>query len=334
METKLTGSSRRGIALGVLVALLAVAAGYYFLLPQGKIDNLKLGAYDGDVGALEWIAKEKGFFDKVRLNVEIKGYPSGNAAVEAMRKGEVEVATAADLVVAKRSLTEPDLRVLADICRYWNKGLVARKDRGIASPQDLKGKRIGVPATSSAEHNLVVFLALQGLTTNDVTVVDLAPKALVEQMASGGIDAGLVWQPHVATIEKQLGDNAVKIMDGGTEAHLLILTLKGTLPGQSEAMRKLLKGLIMAEEWVRDNPADAKTYLVERFKLDRGYIDNLWPRMQLTVSLPQEILEAMDSEARWLAKASNSDATPNYAETIHSAVLASVKPSAVSVFTK
>ncbi|MBF0373525.1 MAG: NrtA/SsuA/CpmA family ABC transporter substrate-binding protein [Alphaproteobacteria bacterium] len=326
--------------IGALVAV-ALAIGGFFALRFSQdggdvatVEALRLGAYEGDVGALEWIAKDKGFFQKVGLDVTLVGFPSGNAAVNAMRAGQVEVATAADLVVAKRSFDEPDLRILADICRYWNKGLIGRKDRGVATPADLKGKRIGVPATSSAEHNLVVFLALQGLSTDQVTMVDLPPAKLVEAMAAGTIDAALVWEPHVMAIKRQLGDNAVTLMDGGTEAHLLLVATEGWLATRGGVARKLLRAMIMAEDWVAQNRDEAKAYLTRRFALDPDHVEVLWPRMQLAVGLPQEILAAMDSEARWLAKSGNQTGTPDFSETVHTAALRAVKPSAVHVFTK
>lgn len=323
------------LALAGLGGLTVVAdqAGLDILGP-GKLDHISLAAYDGDVGALEWIARDKGMFRKVGLEVEMKAFPSGNAAMEALRAGEVDVATAADLVVAKRSFTEPDLRILADICRYWNKGLVARRDRGIRVPADLRGKRIGVPATSSAEHNLMVFLALQGLSAKDVTIVDLAPKPLVEALVAGRIDAAIVWQPHVMAMEKALGDDAVRLMDGGTEAHLLLVAREAEIALRPDAIRKLLKGLILAEQWVRANPDQAKAYLVQRFALEPQYLDALWPRMQLAVSLPQEILEAMESEARWLAQADTKGTRPTFTDTIHPEPLRAIKPDAVGVFTR
>ncbi|MBF0325310.1 ABC transporter substrate-binding protein [Magnetospirillum moscoviense] len=332
--------ARRRLLLAILaliglggLTVVANQAGLDILGP-GKVDHIRLAAYDGDVGALEWIARDKGFFRKVGLEVDMKAYPSGNAAMEALRAGEVDIATAADLVVAKRSFTEPDLRILADICRYWNKGLVARRDRNILVPGDLRGKRIGVPATSSAEHNLMVFLALQGLSMRDVTIVDLAPKPLVEAVTAGQIDAAIVWQPHVTAIEKALGANAVRLMDGGTEAHLLLVTREAEIAPRADAIRKLLKGLILAEQWVRANPDQAKATLAERFALDPAYLDILWPRMQLAVSLPQEILAAMEAEARWLAQADTKGTRPTFADTIHPEPLRAVKPDAVGIFTR
>lgn len=334
MDKNKARMGRSGILAAILAVVLAVVAAGVFFLTPGKVDTIRLGAYEGDVGALEWIAKDKGFFDQVRLNVEIKGFPSGDAAVKAMQDGQVDIATAAELVVAKRYVTEKNLRILADICRYWNKGFVGRKDHGISTHFDLKGKKIAFPATSSAEHNLVVFLALQGLTLEDVVPVNLTPKQIVEKTIVGDVDAAIVWEPHVSAIEDALGDNAVKLMERGTEANLLLVGRQENLDAQSEAVKKLLKGLMMAEDWVRQHPEEAKAYLVKRFNLDAIYIDTLWPRMQLTLTLPQEILESMDSVARWLSKANNWESIPNYAETIRTQEMQAVKPSAVGVFTK
>jgi NitT/TauT family transport system substrate-binding protein len=334
MEKNKAGTGQSGKRIAAMVGLaVIVAAGAFFLWPA-KIDNIRLGAYEGDVGALEWIAKDKGFFDKVHLNVEMKGFPSGDAAVKAMQSGEVDIATAAELVVAKRSFDENNLRILADICRYWNKGFIGRKDHGISTHFDLKGKKVAFPATSSAEHNLVVFLALQGLTLDDVVPVNLPPAKIVEAMIAGDVDAAIVWEPHVSAIEDALDDKAVKLMERGTEANLLIVGRQENLDAQSDAVKKLLKALVMAEDWVRDHPEEAKAYLAKRFNLDAVYIDTLWPRMQLQVSLPQEILESMDSVSRWLAKANKRDQIPNYAETIRAAEMRAVKPAAVGVFTK
>jgi NitT/TauT family transport system substrate-binding protein len=328
-----------GLKVRILLTLAAgLAAAVAWATVQsnffGPRDSLRLGAYDGDVGALEWIAQDMGFFARVGLDVELRAYPSGNAAVEAMRTGQVDVATAADLVVAKRGPQDPDLGVFADICRYWNKGLVARRDRGIGTAADLRGKRIGVPLTSSAEHNLTVFLAMQGLSVTDVTIVDTQPGQFADRLAAGDIDAGMVWQPHVLSMEQRLGDQAIKLMDGGTEAHLLLVASRNSMAERPRAFTRLLKGLILAEEWVEAHPDQAKAYMAERFKLGRDYVEMLWPRMHLGVDLPQEILEAMDSEARWLAKTQGWAAPPNYADTVQPALLAALKPKAVGVFTK
>ncbi len=322
------------LALGAMALLVALYALLYWFRAPVTIDHLRLGAYEGDVGALEWIAKDQGFYQKVGLDVAIKGYPSGKAASDALKKGEVDVATASEFVVASRSFTEPDLRILCNIAYYGNKGIIGRRDRGITKAADLKGKRIGVTQPSGAEYSLNVFLALHGLTVKDVTPVNLAPDQLVNAIQMGSIDAAITWQPHVQSIEKILGANAISFLGDGLDTYLLLLVTQSEKLADSKiALNKLMKALIMAENWVVNHPAEARQYVANRFKLDALYVELQWKRMQFAVTLPQELLSALDSEARWLAS-TQSAAIPNYAGFIWAEPLKLANPLAVSLYTE
>lgn len=301
-----------------------------------RTETLRLGAYEGDVGALEWIAQDQGFYRKVGLAVELKGFASGKDAAEALRKGEVDVTTASEFVVASRSFTEPDLRVLGSIAYYSNKGIVARRDRGIATPADLQGKRIAVTSPSGAEYSLYVFLALHGLGAKDVTLVKLSPQRIIEAMATGEVDAAITWQPHVATIEAKLGDRGITFGGDGFDTWLLLVTRAGSQPVLGRAGRKLMRAMVLAEEWAQEHPAEARRYIAGRFNLDDAYVAALWKNMQLEVTLPQELLIAMDGQARWLARSSGrgEQAIPNYADFIRADELRSANPSAVTLLSK
>lgn len=322
------------IVAGVAALALLFAGSRDYFRQAERIESLRVGAFSGDVGALAWIAEEQGFFARVGLKVEMRGYESGKESVDALRAGQVDLATASEFVVADRSFAEPDLRVLSSVCQYWNKGLVGRRDRGIATAADLKGKRVGVTTTSTAEQTLVVFLAMQGLTLNDVEAVNLPPKQLIEQIVDAKIDAAITWQPHVSAIERRLGGNAVSLLDRGSDAYLLVLTRQGLLPDKHEAFTRFLRALILAEEWIKANPVRAKQWLSARFSLDAEYIERLWPTMRLEVGLPQEILEIMDGEARWLLARRREGVLPDFGQTMSPAALAAVKPAAVTVFSR
>lgn len=328
------------IAIGV-VAVASLAA--FALQPSALMgwfgccqpnETIRVGAYEGDVGALGWIAQQQGFYKKVGLDVDLKGYASGKEAAEALRAGLVDVAMASEYVVTSRSFTESDLRVLGSVAFYRNKGVVGRRDRGIASPDDLKGKRLGVTSPSGAEYSLTVFLALYGMTVDDVKLVNLSPQQIVDAITRGDIDAAITWDPHVSSIETALGPNGVSFQGDGLDVYLLLVTRQDVATNSGKAFAKLIRALVLAEEWARDNPGAAKSYIASRFKLDPAYVESMWQRMQMAVGLPQELLTAMDSEARWLASQDAArDAIPNFSQFMRPDELRSVRPESVTLMT-
>jgi ABC-type nitrate/sulfonate/bicarbonate transport system substrate-binding protein len=297
-------------------------------------ERLRLGAYEGDVGALEWIAYEQGFFDRVGLAVEISGFPSGKEAVAALHANRVDVATASEYVVAAEGFADRQLRVLANIAHYRNKAVVGRSDRGIAVPTDLRGKRIGLTSPSGAEYTLYVFLALNGLTPADVTIVNLAPQSLIDELTAGTIDAAITWQPHVQAMERNLGGNSVSFAGNVFDVYLLLVTKEPKLADQRKAMNRLLRAMVLAEEWTREHPDEAKAIVARRFGLEPAAVDAQWQQMRLAVTLPQDLLVAMDGEATWLAKRDGTAeaAVPNFGTFIAAEDLRQVKPAAVTLF--
>lgn len=300
------------------------------------VENMRLGAYEGDVGALAWIAKDMGFFDKLALNVEVKGYASGKAATDALKAGQVDVATAAEFVFASLTLADDKLRILGNVCHYRNKAMLGRKDRGIAAPSDIRGKRVGVTVPSGAEYSMYVFLAQNGLSFRDITQVPLNPKDIVEALAAGRIDAALTWQPHVQTLEQLLGKSVVTFPGDSYDQFLLLISSAEFTSNNVSGLRKLMAGLLLAEEWVLKHPDEAKRYIATRFKLTPDYVAMLWPQMRLTMNFPQELMTALDGEASWLLKrnATGNVTMPNYSKFIQPEFLRFVRPEAVTVITR
>jgi taurine transport system substrate-binding protein len=83
-----------------------------------------------------------------------------------------------------------------------NEALVARNGSGINSIADLKGKRIGTPFASTAHYSLLAALNQNGLSTNDVQLVDLQPQAILAAWDRGDIDAAYSWLPTLDQLRK------------------------------------------------------------------------------------------------------------------------------------
>ena len=73
--------------------------------------------------------------------------------------------------------------------------LVARDGSGIKTPQDLIGKKIAVPFVSTGHYSLLAALKHWNIDPSKVTVLNLAPPAIIAAWKRGDIDATYVWDP-------------------------------------------------------------------------------------------------------------------------------------------
>jgi taurine transport system substrate-binding protein len=83
-----------------------------------------------------------------------------------------------------------------------NEALVARKDAGIASIADLKGKKVATPFASTAHYSLLAALAKNNVPESSVTLLDLQPPDIQAAWTRGDIDAAYTWLPSLAEIQK------------------------------------------------------------------------------------------------------------------------------------
>jgi taurine transport system substrate-binding protein len=76
-----------------------------------------------------------------------------------------------------------------------NEALVVRNGTGINTIGELRGKRIATPFASTAHYSVLAALDQNGLSANDVQLVDLQPQAILAAWERGDIDAAYTWLP-------------------------------------------------------------------------------------------------------------------------------------------
>ena len=195
---------------------------------------------------------------------------------------------------------QPDVRILASIARSDNHEVIARKDRGITEPAQLKGKRIAVTRHSSGDFFLGTFLTQYGIPITGVTFVDLPPPGILDALSSGAVDAAMTWEPTVGKIKERLGSNAVHWPgQSGRGYYFVLMTRDDFLKKRPRAVERLLKALIEAEEYVSAHTPEAQTFMAERLGYDRILMQSLWSRSDFRVRLDQDLLILMEDETRW-----------------------------------
>jgi NitT/TauT family transport system substrate-binding protein len=155
------------------IALLAVLfASEIIVLPScaQKPQAITIGTTNSEVNSLLYLANEQGYFNDYGLNVTLKTYASGKAAIDGMLQNEVDMATGTEYAFAGNVLAGDNVRFISTIGRFTGEFLIARNDSGITKISDLRGKKIGVPMKSRPEFALGRFFDLNGIDSSTVTL--------------------------------------------------------------------------------------------------------------------------------------------------------------------
>ncbi len=303
---------------------------------QDALIPIRLGLQDNVICALPLIADHMGYFREQGLAVELVPYASGKLALQAMFDGEVAVAASADTPIVTSSLERDDFAVFATIA-WTDRGawIIARRDRGIAAPGDLRGKTIATQRNSAVHFFLSAFLARHGIPEHEVDLRFLPATELPVALAAGTIDAFSMRNPFVAQAQALLGDLAVELYDPDIYRHTFnLVTWRHTLDADAAIWECLLRALAAAEALVDRDSAAARQAVTARLGNDRAAeIAADWDRYTFTLTLDQSIFVTLEDQARW-ADRRDPDGNlrvPNYGRFVEPGPLRTVKPTAIKV---
>ncbi len=298
------------------------------------LEAINFGLIPSGSGALVYIAQDRGFFAASRISATVKDYPTGVGTIDALLKGEVDIAWAAEFPLVRRALAGDRISVIASLSRFSDQYLFARKDRGIGSVADLKGRSIGIPRNTIAEFYLARFLELNGLNIQDVRLVDVQPSKSIELIAGGGVEAVVTWEPYSSRLKAQLGEKAaIWPVQSSQSGYGVIICRNDWLDRHQQSVTLVLKSLARAEDYLIRHPRESQQMVKKRVSYDDAFMEIFWSENQFSVSLDHSLVLAMEDEARWLIRNHLTDAAqvPDFLDFIYVEALKAVKPAAVNI---
>ena len=327
--------SRKGKLVALLPALMVLVTDCSRNSPE-QIEKIVLGAETAPHSSPVWIAENKGYFREQGLNVEIREFESGRTALRSMLTGEgIDIATAAQTPVVFNSFGRNDYAILGGMVYSENDiKMLARTDKGIHSPADLKEKLVGMTAGSSGHFFLGLFMAYHQLGASDIKTIDMEPARLAQAIIGGQVDAIATWEPHIYKASKGLGDKAVLLSSGGIyRADFYFVARKEFIENKFGALKRFLMAIEKAESFIRNNNKEAMDVVMQRLKMDRETLNGTWDNFQFGLFLDQSILTSLEDEARWAIRNKLTEATkvPNYLHYLYTDALKAVNPEAVLI---
>lgn len=320
------------LIFGLMFCLMSCKRQEKFTGPKEKV---RIGFALEPSNALYIIAETKGFFAQEGLAVELKGYSSGKLSLESMFKSETDLSMSADPPIVFNSFERRDFSIIAStisIDRYHK--IIARKDRGILKPEDLRNKRIATQKASAVHYYLYTFLLKHGLSVKNVDLSFKQPDELPDLLSEGQIDAFSMREPFISKAKNLLGDNAIVFAEPDIYLRKDYLTaMNDFIKNKPEVIKKVLRALIRAEEFAKTNPEQAIKIVSEKLRVKESEIKELWPDLMFRISLEQSVLISLEGIARWAIQSKMTDKTqaPNYLDYIYQDGLKAVKPEAATI---
>jgi len=164
----------------------------------GQTEKITVAVTPWPASAALFVAQEHGYFGEAGLEARLISYVSGHLALDAVLAGKASLATASETPIARAVLRSKPVAVLATLAEIENGILlIARKDSGVSSPADLRGKKIGLVSGTAADFFLHIYLTTAAaIDFKDVQVEYLATEKVDKALLTGQVDAVSTWAPH------------------------------------------------------------------------------------------------------------------------------------------
>jgi sulfonate transport system substrate-binding protein len=213
---------------------------------------LKVGSQRGGTKA---VLIASGALEGAPYRIEWSEFPAAAPLLEAVGAGAVDLGEAGDAPFLFAYAGGARIKaVQAGRSGGSSTAILVRKDSPIASPADLKGKKIATGRGSIGHYLLLRVLENAGLKPTDASIVYLSPGDAKAAFTAGSIDAWVTWGSYVALA--RLHDAARILVDGegllggfGYEA-----ASERAIAEKRPQIEDFLRRLAKARRWAADNP--------------------------------------------------------------------------------
>lgn len=284
--------------------------------------------------ALLYIAQARHLYAANGVRARITSVATGPQALSALARGSVDLAETAEFPVVESVMRGARVRILATNDVFENDYLVVRRGRGIATPADLAGRRIGVAFGTVTEFYLARYLALHGLSLARVREVDVQPADFVQAMLSGRLDAVVAWESYVRRmVAARPGAFGVWPVQSSQAAFGVLVGRSGWVHRHGGEERGFLKALAAARDFLDTHPRQARAIVAKELGERLVEVSSVWPDHEFSLTLDDSLLAAMGEEGRWLGAKGieGARALPDFERYLSPQALSAARPNGVSL---
>jgi ABC-type nitrate/sulfonate/bicarbonate transport system substrate-binding protein len=292
---------RSAFVLGVVVSFLFMTVSV-----NAQLTTLRIG-FNGFHGAAPlYLAQEVGIFKKHGMNLELIFIAGGSLSVQALVGQSLDLLMTGGPPFINAYSRGAKIKIIAGVTNVLPYVFIAVS--GITTPEQLKGKRIGISRFGS-NTDFVVKLALSqmGLSPADVNILQVGgSQGRLAAMKSGTIH-GTVLSPEESLVAQRMGLNPLlDFIEKGVEfPHVNVVAREEYLQGQGHVVRPFLAGYLETIRYFKSRKNEALKKIMTLSRLDdrqiaekayEGYMRSLPDDGRPTLKGLEIVLDALAKE--------------------------------------
>jgi NitT/TauT family transport system substrate-binding protein len=213
-----------------------------------------------------YLAKEKGFFQKRGIDVEIVVIESPADRRAAFAADKIQgMATTVDthVMTAAAENPIPVKQVLAMDDSNGGDGIVAKKE--IKTVKDLKGKTVAAQLGAGASYFWLNYVLSQnGLKLSDIKAVDMKAGDAGAAFVAGKVDAAVTWEPWLSRAKETPFGGVLLSSDKTPGIIVDSLAFKPAyLQAHGDDVKKIIAAWNEAVKFAADNPKEADAIMAK-----------------------------------------------------------------------
>lgn len=290
--------------------------------PTEQVKSLKIGYLPTNGHALVFIAKEKGFFEKEGLNVELSQFQNSADGTNAILAKKIDTGGFGPSPLVFISKGSPET-IIGGLMGE-GAGVITTADKAdhYKDIKNFKGKTIATVRLSSGDIHFRAALLDAGINlTKDVTIQELAsPSAVLDVVKAGKVDAGVVWTPYMEMAESQ-GLKTVLLTSDIFPKHpcCRIAVLSEELTTNRDAYVRMERALLDAYKYQTTNPDDSVDAIAKYVDINKTIIKTALTDGHSYIS-PDPNTKGIETTYEMLKKIGYINTTVNISEHIDSTV--------------
>ncbi len=241
----------------ISIIIILITGIIFFVKPKSSGQVTLAMTYIPNVQFAPWyVAKEKGFYRKEGLDV-VFDYRMDIDALQLVATGKMDYAIAGgDQVLVARAQEIPVVYILSLYAKF-PPSILAKTESGIKTPQDLRGKQIGLPLYGTNLLAVNAILKRAGVEAKDVKLVDIG-YTQIQSLAEDKVDAVVGFANNEPVKLKAMGYevNEIHSWDYFSLVGHGLITGEKKIASDSDEVKRLVRASLKGLEYALAHPEE------------------------------------------------------------------------------